>query len=319
MTGDDMMADAAAQSHMPQSWDVTAAESKFYWYDLITDFPPAPDFRDPLGRYLRRMQFAIEGTMDKRLIYFFVSRPRLRFDLKRTTSWGFFSLKLTVPLLVGADQVKETVTIDLKTPEDATLKKPTIQMFDKFITLNWGSLIETYSVHDLLQNFDVKMSFPTKVHYVGQTHDPAGRLLKGRLSSINRIADRNQPDNDNFLLIQRMNINTFGARHPMDDGSEVAQEQILKERMDILECVLIRYFEDETRKIRSPREQLARQTRLRNLANSHKLVGLRMNLGLDEEHAFDRIFSDRVPELRKHVFDCTINQGETTFKRPEKV
>lgn len=318
MTSDDMIADAAAQSHMPQSWDVTATESKFYWYDLITDFPPAPDFRDPLGRYLRRMQFAIEGTMDKRLIYLLVSRPRLRFDTKRTTSWGFFSLKLTIPLLVGPDQVKESIAIDLKTPEDATLKKPTVQMFDKFITLNWGSLIETYSVHDLLQNFEVKLSFPTKVHYVGQTHDPAGRLLKGRLSSINRICDRNQPDYDNFLLVTRMNINTLGARHPADDGTEAAQEHIQKERMDIMECVLIKYFEDASLKVRSPREQLARQTRLRNLQNSHKLVALRVNFGMDEPHPFDKIFSEKVPELQKHVFECTLNQGETAFHRPEK-
>ncbi|SFU68100.1 hypothetical protein [Pseudoduganella namucuonensis] len=318
MTSDDLIADAAAQSYLPQSWDVTATEPKFYWYDLITDFPPVPDFRDPLGRYLRRMQFAIEATLDKRLLYLLVSRPRLRFDLKRGTSWGFFSLKLTVPLLVGPNQDRESVTIDLKVPDDATLKKPTVQMFDKFITLNWGSLIETYTAHDLLQAFDIKMSFPSRVHYVGQTHDPAGRLLKGRLSSVNRICDRNQPDYDNFLLVQRLNINTFGAKHPSDDGSEQAQEQLLKERMDAIECVLIQYFEDETRKTRSPREQLARQTRLRNLQNSHRLVGMRVDLGMEVSSSFQRLYSDKVGESDHHVFECTLQEGQATFRKPAK-
>jgi hypothetical protein len=172
MSSDALIADAATRSQTPQSWSVSVSESRFYWYDLLIDAPPDPDFRDPLGRYLRRMQFAIEATMEKRLMYALVSRPRLRFDTAHTPSWGFFSLKLSLPVLVGADEKRDIITIELKAPEGATLKKPTVQVFGRFITLNWGTVLETYSIHDLLQRFDVKLDFPSKVHYVGQTIGP---------------------------------------------------------------------------------------------------------------------------------------------------
>src|SRR5690349_14579437 len=94
------------RSSAPQAWTATVAETKFYWYDLLVDGGPLPDFRDPVGRYLRRMQFAIDGTMEKRLLYFLVARPRLRFDTARSVSWGFFSLKLTIPILIGAEERK---------------------------------------------------------------------------------------------------------------------------------------------------------------------------------------------------------------------
>ncbi|MES2257240.1 MAG: hypothetical protein V4724_01915 [Pseudomonadota bacterium] len=316
MTSDELIANPTAQSDMPQSWDVTVTDSKFYWYDLITEFPSFPDFRDPLGRYMRRMQFALEATMEKRLMYLLVSRPRLRFDLKRTTSWGFFSLKLSIPILVGVEQKRDSITIELQVPADATLKKPTVQVFDKFITLNWGSLIETFSVHDLLQNYKTGLDYPSKVHYIGQTRDPAGRLLKGRLSAINRLCDLNAPENDNFVLIQRLDISTGTWRHPNDDGSPLAKDLLLKDQMDVLECVLIKYFEGNSMRIRGAREQAARQGRLRTLQTSYQLRRLQVDLGLETIDAFQNLFSDHAGLASRHVFECTLKQGETFFKRP---
>ena len=318
MTSDELIADAAARSHTPQSWDVTVSESKFYWYDLLTDFPPIPDFRDPLGRYLRRMQFAVEATMEKRLMYMLVSRPKLRFDTSRSTSWGFFGLKLSIPILVGADQKRDALTIELNTPEDATLKKPTVQVFERFITLNWGSMIETYSIHDLLQNFNTKHDYPTKVHYVGQTRDPAGRLIKGRISGVNRACDNSGPDNDNFLLIQRMDFST-GAPVATEGTSDELHDLMLKDQMDLLECILIKYFEKDDEKMRSPREVQAREARVSSLYQAHMLQRLQVDLGLEAPDAFQNLYSDRVKEASRHLFEVTFKGSEPVFRVPGKV
>jgi hypothetical protein len=313
MTSDELIADAAARSHTPQSWNVTVSESKFYWYDLLIDAPEDPDFRDPLGRYLRRMQFAIEATMEKRLMYALVSRPRLRFDTTHSTSWGFFSLKLSLPVLVGAEGKRNSITIELKVPEDATLKKPTVQVFERFITLNWGSLLETYSIHDLLQSFDVKLDYPSKVHYVGQTHDPAGRLLKGRASGVNRAMDQAGSDVDYFLLIQRFDIQANGVPPAESELSDVAQDLLLKDQMDLLECTLIKYFEDERANIRNEREVQARLARVANIEQAHRLQRLQVDLGLESVDAFQNLYSDVVVQASRHQFECTFRQGDIDF------
>lgn len=140
------------RSSAPQVWDASVAESRFYWYDLLVNDPLVPDFRDPIGRYQRRMQFALDATMEKQLLFFVITRERLRFDIKKGTSWGFFGLKLTVPLLAGTDSRKESITLELEVPFEATFKKPIVTLHDKYITLNWGALTECYSAHDLVQN-----------------------------------------------------------------------------------------------------------------------------------------------------------------------
>src|SRR5476651_891997 len=120
----DLLANVPALINAPQTWNVTVSDAKFHWYDLVAGFPQTPDIRDPVGRYLRRMQFDLEAATEKRLIYMVVNRPRVRFDTKRSVQWGFFSLKLTVPLLVGADEKRDSITLELEVPFAATLKKP---------------------------------------------------------------------------------------------------------------------------------------------------------------------------------------------------
>ncbi len=47
------------------------------------------------------MQFELEALAEKRHLFFAVTRPRVRFDIAGAIQWGFFSLKLTLPLLMG--------------------------------------------------------------------------------------------------------------------------------------------------------------------------------------------------------------------------
>src|SRR5471030_214376 len=151
------------QQSAPQSWTVSVADAKYHWYDLIAGYPDTPDIRDPIGRYLRRMQFELDAAAEQQHLYCVVTRPRVRFDSKGTVQWGFFSLKLTLPLLMGADEVKETITIELKVPFAATIKKPTVSLTASFVTLNWGGLIETFSVHDVLRQHAHQLKMPSKV------------------------------------------------------------------------------------------------------------------------------------------------------------
>lgn len=307
----------------PQSWVVTVADAKFHWYDLIAGFPPVPDIRDPVGRHLRRMQFDLEATSEKRLLYFAVNRPIVRFDPNRSTSWGFFSLKLTIPLLVGIEEKKDSLTIELTVPFAATLKKPTVVLTDRFITLNWGGLIEALSIHDLLQQYENDFSFSTEVQYVGQTKDPLGRLARARLMPVQRVHQRNSEDRDMLLLIQRMNVEVLSADgDPAElevNQNPVAADLLLKDRIDVIECALIRYFEGPEMHGRTDKEADIRRQRLREVALNNNLESFRIDLRLEDAGQYHDLYSKHTGVSRSHIIDCTIVDGNVIVNRvPDK-
>jgi len=321
----DLLANVPALINAPQTWNVTVSDAKFHWYDLVAGFPSIPDIRDPVGRYLRRMQFDLEATAEKRLLYFVVTRPRVRFDAKRATQWGFFSLKLTIPLLVGAQEERQHVTIELEVPFAATLKKPVVTLSEHFVTLNWGGLVEALSIHDVLQNYDNDVKFPSKLLYVGQTKDPAGRLPKARLTAVQKLHQQHSEDSDMLLLIQRMNVTvTSDEGDPADlpeNQNPVAVDALTKDRMDLIECALIKYFEEPSTRTRSAQEMLARRGRIIEVQAAHKVAGFRIDLRLAQAGKYHELQSERVAASRAHIIDCVVLGGEIGVTRvvPEKV
>jgi hypothetical protein len=297
------------RSSAPQVWTASVAETKFYWYDLLVDGTPLPDFRDPVGRYLRRMQFAIDATMEKRLLYFVVARPRVRFDLQRSVSWSFFSLKLTVPVLIGVEERKGTITLDLEVPFEATYKKPLVQVQDKFLFLNWGALVETFSIHDLIQRFDTGLAFPGTVLYVGQTHDPAGRLAKGQNGPVNRARNAAMPDSDIFLLIQNFAVKVETA------AADLSEEASHRTHVDMLEGALIEYFEGNTSRLRNDTERGNRRDRLAELQHTYWLEKLTVDLGFEGADGFHVLESEHAPRSRRHLFDCVFDAGRPVIRR----
>jgi hypothetical protein len=315
---DDLLPMLPQRTNAPQTWVVTVADAKFHWYDLIAGFPEIPDIRDPVGRHLRRMQFDLEATTEKRLIYFAVTRPRVRFDTTRATSWAFFSLKLTVPIIIGEDR-RENITIELKVPFAATLKKPSVLVKDRFITLNWGGLIEALSIHDVLENYENDLNFPSRVQYVGQTKDPMGRLARARLASVQKIHQQQSEENDMLLLVQRMNVEVRSDEgDPADldvNKNAVAMDILMKDRMDVVECALIAYFEGPEMNSRSLREIEVRRERLREVHESNKLDTFRIDLRMEGASKYHELSSRYAPVSRNHLIDCSIVDGQVIVTR----
>lgn len=306
---------------VPQQWEATVANAKFHWYDLIAGFPAVPDIRDPIGRYLRRMQFDLEAATEHHHLFFVVTRPRIRFDTSRSTQWGFFSLKLTLPLLVGADELKEALTIELSIPFAATVKKPTIQLTENFLTLNWGGMQEVLSVHDVLQKYENGLKIPSKVHYVGQTHDPEGRLARGRLPEVQKLHRQLSEHHDTLLLVQQLDIRASSelgdpASWPTNQSDEAA-EAIARTRLDVVEAALIRYFEGQGARLRGADEKAARQERLLAIAAQEKLEYLGIHLELPDAGNYRYLASEHATISRQHLLDCVLQDGHAVVSRRE--
>jgi hypothetical protein len=311
MNGDnDIEAALPPRSSAPQSWDASVAESRFYWYDLLVNDPLVPDFRDPIGRYQRRMQFALDATMEKQLLFFVIARPRLRFDIKKGTNWAFFGLKLNVPLLVGPDNRKESITLELEAPFEATFKKPIVTLHDKYITLDWGALTECYSAHDLLQKFPNELNYESTVQHVGITRDPQSRLAKGRYPAVNRIVEENENGLDTFLLIKRLEVAVqTSIEDPLGEAST-------RSHVEVMEAALIRYFEGEKPAHHGTIEMNNRRDRVAQLVETYQLVGLTIDLGFKEADSFHDLKSANAALSRRHLVEFTFGAGgEIRYKR----
>ncbi|SHN38485.1 hypothetical protein SAMN05192549_109135 [Duganella sacchari] len=302
------------RTEAPQSWMVRVTDAKYHWYDLLAGFTQKPDLHDPVGRYMRRMQFELDAAAEKRHLFFAVTRPRVRFDVTGVVQWGFFSLKLTLPLLVGADARKETISVELKVPFAATMKKPTVILAEDFISLNWGGLVEVFSVHDLLQTYAHTLKLPSKVMYVGQTRDPDGRLAKGRLPALHKVRAQFGADYDILLLLVGMEVDVNCAEgdpaaqphneHPL------AADALQAERMDVIEAALIRHFEGSTPRWRTSDERKMRSERLDAVQACNQLAQYTIDLQLPETGFYNYLCSEFVTASRQHLLSCYIADGQ---------
>lgn len=312
----DSFAPLPQRTTAPQSWMVRVAAAKYHWYDLLTGFAEKPDIRDPIGRYMRRMQFELEATAHKRHLFFAVTRPRVRFDITGVVQWGFFSLKLSLPLLVGAEAAKESITVELKVPFAATMKKPTVMLTENFISLNWGGLVEVFSVHDLLQTYAHTLKLPSKVAYVGQTRDADGRLGKGRLPALHKLRAQAGMDCDTLILVLGLDVEVNCAdgdpaalphnEHPL------AADVLDAERIDVIEAALIRHFEGSNPRWRQLDERRARAERLAAVQAANHLVQYTIDLTLPQEDAgcYSTLCSEFADAAPRHLLSCFIADGQ---------
>jgi hypothetical protein len=298
----------------PQSWMVSVTDAKYYWYDLIAGFAAMPDLRDPVGRYMRRMQFELDATASQRHLFFAVTRPRVRFDVTGAVQWGFFSLKLTVPLLLGAEQTKDQITVELKVPFAATMKKPSVILSENFISLNWGGLVEVFSVHDLLRIYGHSLKLPSKVAYVGQTHDPDSRLGKGRLPAMHKMRAQVADGYDTLLLVIGTEVEVNCAEgDPAEHDHNAhppAAEALQAERIDIIQAALIRYFEGSTPRLRGNEERKDRSARVQAVQAANSLAQYTIDLELPDCGNYNRLSSEFVTAARRHLLSCFIADGQ---------
>ena len=312
----DSLAALPQRTAAPQSWMVRVADAKYHWYDLINGVAEQPDIRDPIGRYLRRMQFELEATAHQRHLFFAITRPRVRFDITGVVQWGFFSLKLSLPLLVGADAARESITVELKVPFAATMKKPTVILTEHFISLNWGGLVEVFSVHELLHTHAATLKLPSQVAYVGQTRDAEGRLGKGRLPALHKVRAQAGMEEDTLILVLGLDVEVHCA-----DGDPAAlphnahpptAEMLAAERIDVIEAALIRHFEGATPRQRPLDERQARAARLTAVQTANNLVQYTIDLALPPEAGGDysALGSAAAGAASRHLLSCYIVDGQ---------
>lgn len=285
----------AQRTTAPQSWMVRVANAGYYWPELITGLAGQTGLPAPVGRYLQRMQSGLDACAAQHQLFLAVTRPRVRFDVTGMVQWGFFSLKLTLPLLLGADQARDHITIELRMPPTATVNKPSVVLSEHFISLNWGGTVEVFSVHDLLRLYGHARQLPSKVVCVGRMPD----VLR------TRAAD----GYDTLLLALGVEVEVNCAEG--DPAAHAGDADALHaERADMIEAALIRYFEGSTPRHRSSEERQARSARLLAIQAANNLVQYTIDLALPDSGNYQQLCSEFVSAAGRHLLSCFIADGQ---------
>jgi hypothetical protein len=283
---------------------VRVTDAKYHWYDLLAGFARSRTC-DPVGRYMRRMQFELDAAAEKRHLFFAVTRPRVRFDVTGV-----------VQLLAQADAAAAggggRPGNHLGRTQGAVRghhEKPTVILAEDFISLNWGGLVG-FSVHDLLTSPHAQAAEqgPTSARPAIQTAASA----KAACPPCTRCAQFGA-DYDILLLLVGMEVDVNCAEgdpaaqphneHPL------AADALQAERMDVIEAALIRHFEGSTPRWRTSDERKMR-SELDAVQACNQLAQYTIDLQLPETGFYNYLCSEFVTASRQHLLSCYIADGQ---------
>ncbi|HFF4657249.1 hypothetical protein IAF15_18890, partial [Acinetobacter baumannii] len=149
-----------------KKWVLSIEYSTPIWYDLIMD--ECEEYKEFYKEILNDQVEASKDCNEKEFIYFFTSRPKVRFDLSRKIKIGKNIGEIFLNLIINCSE-KRKVNIDHDYWRD--FKKIIIN--EKFITFKFDEDVKiTWPIHVFLYEYNVELGLESEVHYIGKTKDP---------------------------------------------------------------------------------------------------------------------------------------------------
>ncbi|MGE3926894.1 MAG: hypothetical protein AB7G13_28540, partial [Lautropia sp.] len=262
----------------------------------------------------------VESTLEKRFIYFFESRPKIRFDVTRQPRYSFFSKKLILHLLVGRDGRRVVLKKRLVDSQGAPIF-PRIEVSERFIRImNGGDSSETYSVHDFMQIAGFSVGAPTTIHYVGITKDPGARPLSRKHRGIaDTLYNVSNEANDFFVYINLFKVaaHAKNAEHGMVfvAANAVTDEIKTEEGGAIVEGALIAYFECASQRLSGSRERAFFRGKLAEIDETNRIRSVAVHLEVEPPSEYFAFGSCSIPAAPSHTFVFRSEDGSLKLTR----
>lgn len=307
-------------------WVVELIQSTMYWYELIVNPPKEFDTKKHISQALSELKNIVEEQLEKRFIYFIVSRKRVRFSTKkpRYSFWGL-GKKLHIYIEEGKEKRLKKISVDVIDPTTLKPIKPNVTTTDRFIIFTNEKGDELlFSIHDFLQNFDVKLGHASIIHYVGYTKNPQNRPIDGAHSGLNDILYKvSNEDNDIFVYYNLFKVTAHGVNSNCNINFFVANSmtdevQVDKEGLIVEKC-LIMYFDSENQTKNRVNETTELENSLVALAGENKIASISMIYEMDEPSEYFKFGSSSIAASDRHVFSCTMKNGKLELERSSKI
>lgn len=301
------LASNPAYAGSTKDWYVTLQQSSCYWYDLIVNPPDFLDTRNSISSQLEELRVEVEQTLEKRFIYFFASRTKVRFDTTRPPKYSLFGGWLVITLLTGRYRKRHTIKIKFGDLDGRPLR-PRVEVSDRFIAIvHSDTASQTFSVHDFLRAFDISLGIPTEVHYVGITKDPGDRPLSRKHRGItDTLYNVSNEENDFFVFINLFKVMANAKNAPYGVHFVVANSMIdeipTDEEGRVVESALIAYFDCASQNVNREKERSVLNNQLVSLAEKHKIQSVSMHLEMESPNEYFIFGSAAAPAAPSHSF-----------------
>lgn len=303
----DSLTQSPAYASAEKDWSITLQQSTCYWYELIVNPPDFADTKAGIGAMLDTLRETVESSLEKRFIYFFASRPKVRFDTSSPPRYEFLSKKLVLHLRIGRERRRVTLKRRLCDAHGTTVF-PKVEISERFIRIvHPEDSSEMYSVHDFLQMVGFDIGEPTTIHYVGITKDPGDRPLSRKHRGIaDTLYNISNEANDFFVYINlfKVTAHASNAMHNMVFVAANAFTDEIKtdEEGAIVEGALIAYFECASQRLNRSNEQSRFRGLLDEIFGANKIRSVAMHIEIESPSEYFLFGSTSVLATHSHTF-----------------
>jgi hypothetical protein len=304
----------------PKRWYVGLSQIDCFWFDLIVNPPLHRDSPDPIKGYLRDLKERVEQSLEKRFIYMYGARKKLRFNTRKPLSKGLFSRKLQVNVLVGREGRRQSFQCDLSSLGIEDLDQARVTATDKFLNISlYGRPPIAIPIHDFMQMFAPGMDCPTEVHYVGLTKNPhrrpLGREHRGYGDMVYGVGAE---DHDFFLYVALFKVMAKADHQPsgfhfLVSNSMVDEVDVQKEG-ELIEGAFITYFDSKYQDERGAGERAKLEAQLRRVKEEHNIESIVVDFEVDIPSPYYRFCSRARPPADRHVFRCGLDDNKLALE-----
>ncbi len=311
----DSIAQSPVYTDAEKDWYITLQQSTCYWYELIVNPPDFLDTKSGISAELDLLRSEVEQTLEKRFIYFFASRRKVRFDVSRPPRYERFSGKLVLHLLVGKRKRRVVLKRRLLGPDGSPIR-PRVELSERFIRIFLKEdASQTWSIHDFLQYVDFGLGEPTTVHYVGITKDPGDRPLSRKHRGIaDTLYNVSNEENDFFVYINLFKVVAHAGNAGQDfvfvAANAMTGEIQTEEEGAIVEGALIAYFECDSQQLNRTRERSSFRGRLDRIALGNRIRSVAVHLEAEPWSEYFCFGSAVVPASPNHTFVFESTAGD---------
>lgn len=306
----------AAYAESIKTLKISLLETTMIWHDLLVDSSEADGIRPEVSVYLRMLKKRIDSFSARNFVYMLALRPRVR--IIEQPRYRRFLGGLLMRIAIGNQGRQQRIIIPTAYLTALQLGvRPTVSFTPRMITFKGNGNSFSIPVHNLLLDLSVNLGVASEVTYVGRTEDPATRVIDGNHRGLtDTLAIALERQDDVFLY-----TNTFHARShsASKDGGMVfvfsnslTDNIPIKPETDLIEKLLITYFDPVTMKKERDSDQTKLRKILTRLSENENVAAVEMRLEVDDTSDYYRFGNANVAYGHRHAFVCTVEGNEVT-------
>lgn len=298
-----------------KTWHVELISSHCFWYDLIVNQPEFADSKSGIVEYLNRLRTEVERDLEKRFIYFFTARPRVRFDLTRPPRYSLFGRRFVVTFLVGPDNVRLKREVPVFVHKGFGFRPQFELLSDSFIRFFIDDMTTpVMSVHDFIKLQGIHLGFASEVHYVGVTSDPGRRPIEEH-RGIRDAIYRNPTSHYDFF-IEVSTFNPLSSATSPDGGFQMIVANSMTDEIPVetegklIEAGLIGYFDAEAQQVDCKKAKGFLRNRLGEMARDNGIERIAFHLEARNPTEYDFLCSRTIAPSASHTFLWEIEDSQ---------